>query len=131
MNLRSRNKVMAEFNLASLTDVVFLLLIFFMLTSSFVAPNAIKVLLPKAKGQVISRQSYQLTIDANNNFYLDNKPVDPNQLTQLLAELPKVNGDPPVVVLRVDKSVPVEYLVQALDAGRQAGVKMILATKPK
>lgn len=131
MNLRSRNKVMAEFNLASLTDVVFLLLIFFMLTSSFVAPNAIKVLLPKAKGQVISRQSHQLTIDSKNNFYLDNKPVDPAQLTQLLAQLPKVDGEPPVVVLRVDKSVPVEYLVQALDAGRQAGVKMILATKPK
>ncbi len=131
MNLRSRNKIMAEFNLASLTDVVFLLLIFFMLTSSFVAPNAIKVLLPKAKGQVISRQSHQLTIDAKYNFYLDNKQVDPSQLVQLLSGLPTVDGEPPVVVLRVDKSVPVEYLVQALDAGRQAGVKMILATKPK
>ncbi len=131
MSLRPRNRVMAEFNLASLTDVVFLLLIFFMLTSSFVAPSAIKVLLPKAKGQVISRQSHQLTIDAQHRFYLDDQPVAPSELEARLRALPLQEGQPPVVVLRVDKSVPVEYLVQALDAGRRARVKMILATRPE
>ena len=102
MNLKKRNKISAEFNMASLADVIFLLLIFFMLTSTLVAPNAIKLLLPKAEGQTLSTQSVEVTIDADLNYYIDNRLVPLQSLgTQLQAVTRNIKD--PTVVLSVDK----------------------------
>ncbi len=133
MDFRSRHRVKAEFNLASLTDMVFLLLIFFMLTSSFVAPTAVRLLLPRAKGQVITPQHFRIAIRADGALFWEGQPIELEQLPQALSEARKQfpPEEPPVVVIRADRRVQVERLVQVLDVGRQAGVKMILATTPE
>lgn len=71
MNLRGRNKVTPEFNMSSMTDIVFLLLIFFMLTSTMVTTNALDLVLPKAKGKTDSNKSISISIDKDLKFYLD------------------------------------------------------------
>ena len=71
MGLRSRNKRLAEFQLASLTDIVFLLLIFFVLTSSIVSPNALNILLPNSDSQTQATQSVSISIDKDLKYYLN------------------------------------------------------------
>ena len=80
MALRSRNKVTPNFNMSSMTDIVFLLLIFFMLTSTLVSPNALKLLLPNSKSKTLEKQTISISIDKNINFYIDENQVDINEL---------------------------------------------------
>jgi biopolymer transport protein ExbD len=86
MGLRSRNKRLAEFQLASLTDIVFLLLIFFVLTSSIVSPNALNILLPNSDSQTQATQSVSISIDKDLKYYLNGEEIDPawleNNVTQ-------------------------------------------------
>lgn len=140
MDFGSRHRVKAEFSLASLTDVVFLLLIFFMLTSSFVAPTAVRLLLPRAEGQVITPQHFRVAITPNGEIYWEgNRVADIQELEQHMrtalqeyqqANPEKARQEPPVVVVRADQQVTVQQLVDVLDAGRRVGVRMILATQP-
>ena len=82
MNLRGRNKVNPNFNMSSMTDIVFLLLIFFMLTSTLVSPNALKLLLPNSKSKTLEKQTISVSIDENIQFYINEKIVNENNLEQ-------------------------------------------------
>ncbi len=127
---KQRNKVSTEFNMSSMTDIVFLLLIFFMLTSTMVTTNALDLVLPKAKGKTDSNKNTSVSIDKDLNFFIDKDKVEENQLEpQLLALL---NGaDNKAIVLRAEKSVPHEKVVYVMDIAYRNGIKMVVAVNPK
>jgi len=130
MDIRGRNKVTPEFNMSSMTDIVFLLLIFFMIASTLVTTNAIDILLPKASGKTENKKSVAVSITKNLNYYIDQKLVGSSVLeNELLKVLSK--SDRPTVVLRAEKSVPVENVVKVMDIANRNKIKVILAVKPK
>lgn len=122
--------------MASMSDLVFLLLIFFMITSTLVAPNAIKLLLPSSDSKTMSRQTVTVYINDLQNFFVEEQQVNPEILeTQIALKLE--NQPEGTVVLRADKTVPVQYIVTVIDAvnaiNQKKGTKhkVILATLPK
>lgn len=129
MNLRGRNKVAPEFNMSSMTDIVFLLLIFFMLASTLVTTNAIDILLPKASGKTENKKSIAVSITKDLRYYVDQKLVGQSVLEQELITLLK-GDDKPTIVLRAEKSVPVENVVSVMDIANRNKFKVILAVKP-
>jgi len=129
MNLRGRNKITPEFNMSSMTDIVFLLLIFFMIASTLVTTNAIDVLLPKASGKTENKKSISVSIQKDLTFYIDQKEVE---VQNLESELLKLFQDEtaPALVLRAEKSVPVDYVVKLMDIANRNKFKIILAVNP-
>jgi biopolymer transport protein ExbD len=121
--------------MASMSDLVFLLLIFFMLTSTLVSPNAIKLLLPSSSSKTMAKQSVTVYIDSNYNYFVEENQVNQEFLVETLGN--KLAGQVDAsIVLRADQSVPVQYIVTLIDAINQvndltgAKHKVILATKP-
>jgi biopolymer transport protein ExbD len=130
MNLGGRNKVSAEFSMASMTDIVFLLLIFFMLTSTLVTTSALDLVLPKSKAQTVKRQDLTVTINRNLEFFVNDEPVTAETLENVL--LGKAQGlEEPVVILKADESVPTGKAVLVMDIAYRNRMKMVLATDPK
>lgn len=115
--------------MSSMTDIVFLLLIFFMIASTLVTTNAIDILLPKASGKTENKKSVAVSITKNLNYYIDQKLVGSSMLeNELLNVLSK--QDKPTIVLRAEKSVPVENVVKVMDIANRNRFKVILAVKP-
>jgi|TARA_B100000768_G_scaffold83454_1_gene78957 biopolymer transport protein ExbD len=129
MNLRGRNKITPEFNMSSMTDIVFLLLIFFMIASTLVTTNAIDILLPKASGKTENKKSISVSIQKDLTFYIDQKEVDVQKLETELLKLLQ-NEIAPTLVLRAEKSVPVDYVVKVMDIANRNKFKIILAVNP-
>lgn len=130
MNLRGRNKVNPNFNMSSMTDIVFLLLIFFMLTSTLVTVSAIDVLLPKAGGKTENQTAVAVTISKNSTFYIDKTKVSSANLEQKL--LNSVGADKKkTIVIRGDKDVPYKNVMKIIDIANKNKLKMILAVKGK
>ena len=136
MAIKSRNKRSVEFNTSSMSDLVFLLLIFFMLTSTLVAPNAIKLLLPSSKSKTMSKQTITVYVDDRNNYFVEEKPVKDTDLQNeiQIALGSVVEG---TVVIRSDKTVAVQYIVNIIDAVNEINKetdnkhKVLLATSNK
>ncbi|MBA6154508.1 ExbD/TolR family protein [Gelidibacter maritimus] len=129
MNIRGRNKVTPEFNMSSMTDIVFLLLIFFMLASTLVTTSAIDILLPKADGKTENKQSIAVSITKDLNYYIDEKLVGESVLELELKNV-LTDQDQPTIVLRAEKSVPVDNVVKVMDIANRNKFKVILAVKP-
>ncbi len=130
MNIRGRNKVTPEFNMSSMTDIVFLLLIFFMLASTLATTSAIDILLPEAKGKTENKKSVAVSITKNLDFYIDQKKVRTSRLESALIEaLSDVENKN--IVLRAEESVPVQNVVRVMDIANRNKFKVILAVKPK
>ena len=130
MSLRSRNKVSANFSMSSMTDIVFLLLIFFMLTSTLVSPNALKLLLPNSKARTLEKQTLSVSITAEIDYYIGDKQVAIENLEQEL-KLELVGQKEPAIVLHADKTVDIEYAVKVMDIAYRNKYKVVLATNPK
>ena len=136
MAIKSQNKISTEFSMASMSDLVVLLLIFFMLTSTLVSPNAIKLLLPSSSSKTIAKQTTTVYINDLNQFFVNETPASEVNMQQLLSQA-LIGQNEGVIVLRADKSVPVQYVVTVIDAVNQMNDllktkhKVILATKPK
>lgn len=128
MNLKSKHKVEVGFSMSSMTDVIFLLLIFFMLTSSFVTPSGLPVNLPSSKSSEIVMQKVSVTITKDLQYYVDDKEVTINQLEGVLRE--SFSGKEGVVVLHCDKKVPVEYVVNVAGIATTLEARVSIATKP-
>lgn len=129
MNIRGRNKVSAEFNMSSMTDIVFLLLIFFMIASTLVSTSAIDILLPKASGKTENKKSIAVSIQKDLTYYIDENRVGESVLeSELIAALS--SEESPTIVLRAEKSVPVENVVKVMDIANRNKFKIILAVKP-
>lgn len=139
MALKRRNQRRVEFNSSSMSDLVFLLLIFFMLTSTLVAPNAIKLLLPQSSSRTMAKQTVTVYINENNDYFIGERQVTDSQLkSEILVELNKTNSaSDGTVVVRSDKSVPVQYVVNVIDAVNDINNethqnhKVLLATSAK
>tara|TARA_B100000530_G_C15811403_1_gene429746 strand:- start:319 stop:711 length:393 start_codon:yes stop_codon:yes gene_type:complete len=129
MALRSRNKVSANFNMSSMTDIVFLLLIFFMLTSTLVSPNALKLLLPNSEAKTLEKQTISISITKDIEFYINENPVKENTIEQELKLLID-NELEPAIILHTDKSVSIEHVVKIMDIAYRNKYKIVLATKP-
>jgi biopolymer transport protein ExbD len=129
MNIRGRNKITPEFNMSSMTDIVFLLLIFFMIASTLVTTNAIDILLPKASGKTENKKSISVSIKKDLSFYIDQKEVALETLESELLKSLK-NETTPALVLRAEKSVPVDYVVKVMDIANRNKFKIILAVNP-
>jgi biopolymer transport protein ExbD len=130
MALRSRNKVEVGYSVAGMTDIIFLLLLFFMLTSTLVAPNAIKLLLPQSNSQTSNRPITTISISADINFFLEREQVQIEQLETMLQR--KIGNTPdPVVAIHADKTVPIQYIVDVMNIAKRNNYKVILATSPE
>ena len=127
MKLKGRNKVSPEFSMSSMTDIVFLLLVFFMLTAN--SPNALDLLLPKAKGKSTNTQNIAVSINKNLDYYIDNQKVNPEFLEIELKRKLK-NVEKPTIILRAEESVPIEKAVSIMDIANQNNFKVILAVRP-
>ena len=127
MNLKGRNKITPEFNMSSMTDIVFLLLIFFMIASTLTKQlDTIKVKLPQAKGKTENRSAITVTINKNKRFYIDDIVVSKSRFqSQLLSILSK--SDSRVIVLRAEKNVPIEEVVYVMGIANQNSIKIVLA----
>ncbi len=136
MAIQSRNKRSVDFSMASMSDLVFLLLIFFMLTSTLVSPNAIKLLLPSSNSKTMAKQTVTVYINDNFNYFIGEKRVSQDQLQNKIDKslAGQINAS---VVLKADKTVPIQYVITVIDAVNNINKKyntkhkVILATKPK
>lgn len=129
MELKTRNKVDVAFSMASMTDLIFLLLIFFMLTASFVTPSGLPVNLPTSKASTIEVQKVSITVTKDLQYYVNDKRVTKNALESELK--PLLSSPAGVVVLHIDESVPTKELVYVAGIATSLEARVTIATKPK
>lgn len=130
MGLKKRQKVSAEFSMSSLTDIIFLLLIFFMLTSSVVAPNALNMKLPgSSNSKVVSTTKIDdVSIRRNGNYYLNGSRVSINELESKLRRLVRANGGKKLdITISPAKGAVIEKVVTVMDVARRLNINAILA----
>jgi hypothetical protein BACCOPRO_02096 len=137
MAIKKNTKVDASFSMSSMTDIVFLLLIFFLVTSTLVNPNALKLLLPKSTGQVSAKATVSVSIkhyqDKNTFSYHINgnqKPVKFNEIEDDLIELLQSEEDPTFSIY-ADETVPIKEVVQIMNIAKRNHYKVIMATSPE
>ena len=135
MAIKPRNKKKLEFSMTSMSDLVFLLLIFFMLTSTLVSPNAIKLLLPSSQSKTLAKQTITIYINSDLEYFIEENNVGVNELENKMAILLE-GQEEASIVLRSDQSVPIQNVVDVIDAINKINEKertkhkVILATKP-
>jgi len=130
MAIKTRNKVSISFSMSSMTDIVFLLLIFFLIASTMISPHGIKVLLPKSAERNPSKQNISVTITNDLKYYLNTTEVSPNVLETLLKERLK-GEEKPGIVLRTDEEVEVKYVVEVMNIAQRNKYQVVLATRGK
>jgi biopolymer transport protein ExbD len=129
MKLQRKSRVTTEFSLASMTDLIFLLLIFFLLTSNFVTPSGMPVNLPKSAVGALEKMNISITITSDLKYYINNTQTTLEALESELKE--EMGTDNNLVVLNVDESVPVKYFVKVAAIANKLGAKVSIATKPE
>jgi biopolymer transport protein ExbD len=130
MALKTRNKVQAGFSMSGMTDIVFLLLIFFMITSTLIAPNALKLLLPQSTHQTMANPITTVSITRNFEYYVETSQVDIADLERVLRD--RLSGElDPTISLHVDRSVPMEQVVRVMNIAKDNRYKLILATSAR
>ena len=130
MAIRSSNKVLPSFSMSSMTDLVFLLLIFFMITSTLVSPNALKLLLPQSNNQTQAKPVTSVSITKDLNYYIETTQVDFSDLERQL-QLKLMDSPDPTFSIHVDQSVPTGELVKVMNIAARNKYKTILATAPE
>ncbi len=129
MALKRRAKVNASFSMSSMTDIVFLLLIFFMITSTMVHPNAIKLLIPKqATKKVVIEKFINARVSSNGSYYIDNKRVSESSLENSILNQFK-SADKTYIKLRTDKNAPTGDVARLLDIAESHSIKVVLDIK--
>ena len=129
MDLKSRHKVDPAFSMSSMTDIIFLLLIFFMLTASFVTPSGLPVNLPTSVSTTIVMQKVSVSITSDLQYFVNTRRVERSQLQQVLSR--ELNGKEGVVSLHIDKSVPSEHLVYVAGIATSLKSKVSVVALPK
>ncbi len=131
MNLRRRHKIAPEVSTASMNDIMFFLMLFFLIASSVVNPNVIKLLLPKAaSGQSVSKKTISVSITKDLQYYVEKQLVPAEQIEQVLNSFLK-NTEELTVILYVDQTVQIQDVVDVMDISNKLKVKLVLATDPK
>lgn len=137
MAIKQRAKVEPSFSMSSMTDIVFLLLIFFLVTSTLINPNALKLLLPKSTNQISSKQQVSVSIKhytKNNTFTYhlngNKTSIKESEIEPSIQELLQ-DSDDPTFSIYADKTVPIEEVVKLMNIGKRNQYKVILATSPE
>lgn len=131
--LKRKTKTIETFSMSSMTDIIFLLLIFFMITSTMVTPNAIKVLLPQGSKQTSAKPLARIIIDKQLNYYSafgneDEMPIEVEEITAFLQDCAEKEPEM-YVALYADESVPYREIVNVLNIANENNFKMVLATR--
>ncbi|MDZ7636597.1 MAG: biopolymer transporter ExbD [Bacteroidales bacterium] len=130
MAITSKNKVSVNLSNAGMSDIVFLLLLFFMLTSTLVHPTALKLLLPKGTMQSSARPLTTVSITKDLQYFIEDQPIDIEFLEAALQS--RVQDSPEIYIsVHADRSVPIEYVVNVMNIAAKNQYKLILATTPK
>ena len=129
MNLKGRNKISPEFNMSSMTDVVFLLLIFFMIASTLAKQlNTIKVKLPKAEGKSENRNAFAVTITNSKKFYIDSNITPKSNLEAIIiSTFSSLNS--PSLILRAEEKVSIDEVIFVMNIANKNGIKVVLAVE--
>ncbi len=136
MAIKRNTKVLSEFSMSSMTDIVFLLLIFFLVTSTLVNPNALKLLLPKSTGQVNAKATVSVSIkdwgDETYTYHINGsqEPLQYDAVEDGLVELLQSEEDPTFSIYS-DESVPIKEVVSIMNIAKRNHYKVILATQPE
>jgi|TARA_R110002051_G_scaffold62938_1_gene114674 biopolymer transport protein ExbD len=129
MNLRGRNKVSPEFSMSSMTDIVFLLLVFFLLTSPAITPDALDLILPKAKGKTSNKQNLSVSITKDLDYYVNKERVNERRIEAFITN--ELRGvEEPTIILRAEEGVPIENAVKIMDIANRNKYKIVLAVRP-
>lgn len=130
MAISKRNKISISFSTAGMTDIVFILLIFFMLTSTLVHPTALKLLLPKGSAQTSAKPLTTISITSDLKYYIEQEQINFEDLEYALKE--KLGDSPDTYIsLHADKNIPWENVVKVLNIAQSNNYKLIIATSPK
>ncbi len=131
MGLKKRSKVSAQFNMSSLTDIIFLLLIFFMLTSSLVAPNSLNLKLPGSSNNrpVIENRLDRVRISASGNYYLNGRRISVEVLEKELASRARRSNRKYTFVIEPDSGTATEFVVAVMDIALRLDLNGVLATQ--
>ena len=127
MNLRKRHREEGEVHTGPLNDILFILLLFFLIVSTLANPNVIKLTQPKSKSDTKAKQTVVVSIDANKQFYVGTTRVTIDELKAKLQPFLAKETDQPSVVINADKSVPVDDVVQVMRVARDLGARTVLA----
>ena len=128
MNIRRNKRFTPEVSTASLNDIMFFLLLFFLIISTLSNPNVIKILLPTADtAQNISKQQVSLTVTPDKKYFINQTEINPNDLEQAIARSTQ-DIESPTIVLRIANNLNVQDLVDVLEIGVKLNVKMVMAT---
>lgn len=130
MAIQRRNKVEVSFSMSSMTDIVFLLLIFFIIASTLITPNALNILLPEASPNRAKKQPATVEITKEGIYALDGNVINISDLEGKLKSTLN-NKETKGIVLKADKDVALEYVVNVMDIANRNNFKMVLATKGK
>lgn len=130
MPIKQRNKVSASFSLAGMSDIVFLLLIFFMITSTLIHPTALKLMLPRSSQQTSAKPMTTVSITADLQFYVETQQVELENLEAVLRQ--KIgSAEDTYISLHSDEMVPWKYIVEVLKIANRNKYKVIGATRPE
>ncbi len=130
MAISQRNKISVNFSAVGMTDVVFNLLIFFMLTSTLVHPTALKLLLPRGSTQTSAKPQTTVSVTMDQKYYVEQQPVSLEELEAILKE--KLGSNPETyIALHVDRNAPFESAVKVMNIAQSNNYKLIIATTPK
>lgn len=129
MDLKPRSKISTTFSMSGMTDIIFLLLIFFMVTSTLINPNALKLLLPQSSSQTSASPVASVSITRDLNYYIGDTQVKFSEIETVLKErFEQQNIEEPTISLNADKRVPVEEVVKVMNIANKNKWKLILAT---
>lgn len=127
MNLKRRLRGQAEVHTGALNDILFILLLFFLIVSTLANPNVIKLSQPKAKSDTKAKQTVVVSIDANNQYFVGTSKVSVEELKARLQPILAKEADQPSVVINADKQVPIENVVAVMRVARELGARSVLA----
>ncbi len=132
MNLRNRkNRIAAEVQTSAMNDIMFFLLLFFLIASTITNPNVIKLALPKSSTSLsVTKKTVNVSVTKELKYYVDKKEVKVEDLQTALAAF-KTADTEVTIVLYADKTVAIQDLVVVMDAAQKLNVKLVLATEPK
>lgn len=130
MDLRGkRHKRHAEMHNSALNDILFILLLFFLIVSTLANPNVIKLTVPKATSNTKAKQTVVVSIDQNGDYFIGTRRVPFERLKDSLMPALANENLEPTIVINAEKSVPVEEVVNVMEIANQLGAKVVLATK--
>jgi biopolymer transport protein ExbD len=131
MNLRRRKRPGAEVHTSAMNDIMFFLLLFFLIASTITNPNVVKLLLPRSdSGQSVSKKTITVSISKDLEYVVDKQSVPVEQLMPTLQSF-QGSAQELTIVLYVDRTVAIENVVNVMDIANKLKIKLVLATEPK